>query len=703
MLPSNMPLFYDDSSSSALSRDTVLEPIRPLTANPAKISRTRSIGNTWRRRRKSLVLHLGDGYVREQQENAHKSAMDDETSPADMHHDHDTAAKPGMTMTGKIRRASMSLMRGIIHHRDRRSSEPGSSQATASPENIHQQRQTTSHGHGTWRKLRSVTSFNKHSTPLETIYSPLRANFDNAPAHQNGIEPPIIPAGGAAAKAAAAIQNEFLAYHRDEWMEHWLYDDVESGIGIAMTTTPEETGLSDNMAGDLSICKVDFIAQLPSELAIQVLAHLDAANLAAAARVSKGWNQVVRDQYIWRQSFLREKTSAFAIGKVVEAGKGLGVPPIRPGNDWRKIYRARHELDKKWRDGHRARAVYLNGHIDSIYCLQFDESKIITGSRDKTLRIWDMHTFECRLVIGPAEVVNDMSILFDVNGRPVHYASTPESDRAHESVPATVSFPIHHKASVLCLQYDETMLVTGSSDSTCIVYSIKAGYRPIRRLQHHTAAVLDLAFDDKHIVTCSKDITICVWDRNTGTLLKQLKGHTGPVNAVQLRGNTIVSCSGDFRVMLWNLDSGKVVREFLGHTKGLACSQFSEDGRYIASAGSDKVIRVWDAVTGDCIHELPAHENLVRSLHIDSVSGRLISGSYDTDIKVFDMETGRGLLDFPKWHESWVLSAKSDYRRIVSTGQDPKILIQDFGASIQDISMLESVPQEDVAKRAGFL
>jgi F-box and WD-40 domain protein 1/11 len=226
------------------------------------------------------------------------------------------------------------------------------------------------------------------------------------------------------------------------------------------------------------------------------------------------------------------------------------------------------------------------------------------------------------------------------------------------------------------------------------MYSINDGYQPIRKLQHHSAAILDLAFDDVHVVTCSKDATICVWDRQTGAMIKQLRGHSGPVNAVQMRGNTIVSCSGDFRVKLWNIDTGKNIREFIGHTKGLACSQFSNDARYIASAGNDKIIRIWDARTGECLKKINAHENLVRSLHIDSVSGRLVSGSYDQDIKVFDMESGRLLLDFPKWHSSWVLGAKSDYRRIISTGQDPKILIMDFGIDVEGIELLESGRKE---------
>lgn len=328
--------------------------------------------------------------------------------------------------------------------------------------------------------------------------------------------------------------------------------------------------------------------------------------------------------------------------------------------------------------------------------------KIITGSRDKTIRVWDMHTLECRLVIGPPEIVQKPEVLVDDDGEPVHYAASSDSQKGAVSMPTPVSFAEHHKASILCLQYDDEILVTGSSDATCIVYDIRAGYRPIRRLRHHEAAVLDLAFDDKHIVTCSKDVSICVWDRETGTLLRQLRGHTGPVNAVQMRGNTIVSCSGDFLVKLWNIDTGKNIREFAGHTKGLACSQFSEDGRYVASAGNDKVIRIWDANTGECVREMRAHDGLVRSLHIDSVSGRLVSGSYDTDIKVWDMETGHQLLDFPRWHASWVLSAKSDYRRIVSTGQDPKILIMDFGADVDGIGMLES-SDRSAHVNAGFI
>ncbi|KAK4123047.1 WD40 repeat-like protein [Parathielavia appendiculata] len=714
--------------------------------------RSVSVSLPWRQRPKSAFLasSADAGYSDLSTLSLEKSKSHASGSQQDTYLAPSSSKQSHYNFKRMLRRASISLKSGVKGFVQRRTSVPAATTfdsdghparpqfSSASP---HVPRPTTSQS--TWHRLRQATSFHRHSRVLYTGYDDHRFDNDLFPIESPTLpvpgsreQPPIIPRNtGAAARQAAAIAcNGLHAYDvmdgpfpRPGWLAEHALDDHESGIGIALTSSEMEAYVpGDEVDSDVdvdtglkrdetAIIKIDFIAQLPMELAIQILAFLDAPTLNMASRVCSGWYNVIRNQHIWRESFLREKTTTYATSGPVKPGTGLGVPPVQPTNDWKEIYRVKTELDRRWKEG-KARPVYLNGHTDSIYCLQFDESKIITGSRDRTIRVWDMHTFACKLIIGPPEIVNDSSfnLLYDEHNNPVHYATIPDIDgsankdglprpplRAYHSIPALYAPPMHHKASILCLQYDDRILVTGSSDSTCIIYSLAAGYRPVRRLRHHSAAVLDLVFDDKHIVTCSKDVSICVWDRATGALLRQLRGHSGPVNAVQMRGNTIVSCSGDFRVKLWNIDTGKNIREFLGHKKGLACSQFSEDGRYIASAGNDKVIRIWDANTGECVREMEAHENLVRSLHVDSVSGRLVSGSYDSDIKVWDMETGQPLLDFPKWHSSWVLSAKSDYRRIVSSGQDPKILILDFGAGVKGIEMLESAPSPSRAGAPG--
>ena len=248
---------------------------------------------------------------------------------------------------------------------------------------------------------------------------------------------------------------------------------------------------------------------------------------------------------------------------------------------------------------------------------------------------------------------------------------------------------MYHVGSILCLQYDNELMVTGSSDHTCIMWDIKAGWSPIRRLRHHTAGVLDICFDDKHIVSCSKDTAICLWDRGTGDFIRSLSGHRGPVNAVQLRGDLVVSASGDGVAKLWNLTSGLCIKEFPSKDRGMACVEFSPDSRTILAGGNDQVIYQFDANTGELVRELRGHTGLVRSLHLDSANGRIVSGSYDASVRAYDLRTGHKIVHFPAWTTSWMLSAKADYRRIVATSQDSRVVIMDFGYQLPDVEMLE--------------
>lgn len=377
-------------------------------------------------------------------------------------------------------------------------------------------------------------------------------------------------------------------------------------------------------------------------------------------------------------------------------GSGLGAGPglgrTVPRQEWKSMWRARKALQQRWIDGHAA-AIYLEGHTDSVYCVQFDEDKILTGSRDRTVRIWDARTYECIKVLGvpsrgAGSAVPPLPVdVADRGQRP--FAKVFSSRSSVEPERTAPWLFMYHNGSILCLQYDDKIMITGSSDCTLIIWDVKAGYRPVRRLIEHTAGVLDVRFDEKHIVSCSKDATVCLWDQKTGELLKKLSGHRGPVNAVQLRGNLVVSASGDGIAKLWNLTSGLCVKEFPSKDRGMACVEFSPDSRTILAGGNDQVIYQFDTSTGELVREMKGHEGLVRSLHLDSASGRVVSGSYDTSVKAYDMRSGETIVNFTKWTSSWILSAKADYRRIIATSQDSRAVIMDFGYQLPGIESLE--------------
>lgn len=307
------------------------------------------------------------------------------------------------------------------------------------------------------------------------------------------------------------------------------------------------------------------------------------------------------------------------------------------------------------------------------------------------MRIWDAHTYECVRVLGALKHTTNIQLeeplinQAERGQKPTRSIVAPQ--KPTDPVPEVDL--IHHDGSILCLQFDKTMMVTGSSDKTLVVWDITNDYKPIRRLRYHSAGVLDVCFDEKHIISCSKDTTMCIWDRNTGDLLRVLKGHRGPVNAVQLRGNLVVSASGDGVAKLWNVSTGACIKEFPSKDRGMACVEFSPDSRIILAGGNDQLIYQFDANTGELIRELKGHTGLVRSLYLDHPNERVVSGSYDTSIKAYDVKTGKMICDFTGWTTSWMLSAKADYRRIVATSQDSRAVVMDFGYDLPGIELLE--------------
>ena len=153
-------------------------------------------------------------------------------------------------------------------------------------------------GHSGWNKFRRASNPRHHEPSafgLDLTLEPLpmaqrQIHTSHVPIPGTGSEPPIIPPHtGAAAKAAAALQNQWLRTTSEE------SNDRESGIGITISAPGFELGAADSgVLLDPYISRVDFITTLPSELAIHVLSLLDAAALTKVARVSRSWHRVCR-------------------------------------------------------------------------------------------------------------------------------------------------------------------------------------------------------------------------------------------------------------------------------------------------------------------------------------------------------------------------------------------------------------------------
>ena len=297
--------------------------------------------------------------------------------------------------------------------------------------------------------------------------------------------------------------------------------------------------------------------------------------------------------------------------------------------NWIHLYKQRQKLEQNWTKG-RYTTFQLphpsfpqEAHTECVYTIQFFGRWLVSGSRDKTLRIWDLETRRLR-------------------GKPL----------------------TGHSQSVLCLQFDpsenEDVIISGSSDSSVIIWRFSTGQRLHEIPGAHEESVLNLRFDYRYLVTCSKDRRIKIWNRkhlvatdkdypdlkqtsqvrvpayivNTSdmepsllearmangqiralkpyTLLLTLEGHHAAVNAIQINGDLIVSASGDRNIKIWNAKDGRLLRTLQGHQKGIACVQF--DSKRIVSGSSDNTVRIYDPLTSAEVAELKGHTNLVRTV-----------------------------------------------------------------------------------------
>ncbi|KAI9270056.1 WD40-repeat-containing domain protein [Helicostylum pulchrum] len=270
--------------------------------------------------------------------------------------------------------------------------------------------------------------------------------------------------------------------------------------------------------------------------------------------------------------------------------------------NWKRLYRNRHDIEQRWIQGDFKLRIFppescpkSDLHGEGIYCLQFDKEKYVTGSRDHTIKIWDM-SGKCKQTLRG------------------------------------------HSGSVLCLQYDATSIISGSSDSNIMITSIDSGF-VIRTLRGHQDSVLSLRLvNDDQIISCSKDRSLRLWNRETGECVRVFLGHRAAVNAVQWKDKRVVSASGDRTICIWDLDTGKCLKRLVSHSRGVACVEF--DGTHIVSGSSDKTIKVWNAETGDCLFTLAGHVHLVRTVQIDSVANRIVSGCYNGNLKMWNLQDG---------------------------------------------------------------
>ena len=348
----------------------------------------------------------------------------------------------------------------------------------------------------------------------------------------------------------------------------------------------------------------------------------------------------------------------------------------------------------------------LEGHTDVVSRVRFsaNQSNFLTVSWDRTLRIWDAATGDCRHTlkghrhpIRDAAFSNDglMVASWDDEHARIWEAQTGQQilERQNEpfrrfvflpdgqSVASKVregsvhiwnfkaaggqhtfedvrSRPLHSTFSP-----DGSLLAFSLVNKTVEIFDVKTGKRK-QTLKGHSDLVRQACFspDGLHLASASCDTTLNIWSVDAKEPQESLQGHLDAISEIAISPDEslVASASLDETIRTWNIKTGECQRTFKGHPSSNSCEAFSSDGLIgdansisciafsldsseIASGSMGGEIRVWNVGTGECKQTLQNRfpgEEILVAIAFSSDGSTILIGLHDGLVNIWDVKTG---------------------------------------------------------------
>ncbi len=315
----------------------------------------------------------------------------------------------------------------------------------------------------------------------------------------------------------------------------------------------------------------------------------------------------------------------------------------------------------------------LEGHTDSVKCVAIiaKEHLCVSGSNDNNLRLWNIHTGNCILEMkGHTDKINCVAVTengFCVSGSDdqtirLWNLNTGECIRIIEG----------HTDRVNCIvQLESELFISGSDDNTLRVWNITTGNCVQVMKEHKGHIKCIITTKDKLCISGSADKKVIVWNPYTGKVLHKLVGHNGPVNCITVSEKGLyISGSDDCTIRVWDSCTGKCIQKIAGHKRAIKCITTAIDNLFV-SGSEDNTIKVWDLDIYKCIYTINGFTNRINCIAVTD-NGLCISGSHDKTIRIWDRYTEKNLRSFEG--HTGAVRCVAVYKNFLISGSDDKTI-----------------------------
>jgi len=242
------------------------------------------------------------------------------------------------------------------------------------------------------------------------------------------------------------------------------------------------------------------------------------------------------------------------------------------------------------------------GHKGAVWCARLDPKalKAVTGSADYSVKVWDSVTGNELHSLKHDHIVKGVD--FNPDGSKIVTGTRAKMVRIFDlgAIDKDPQVLAGHTGAVNQVLYngDTNSLVTGAEDKTVRVWDTRSGDVTHMLNFEDSVSSIELSKDEK-TWTIGHHESVSIYDAQTFALVKTFDVKT-PVYTVALSPDksTFVAGGQDFCIHVFDYASGEETSVFKGHHGPVHSIEFSPDGQVYASGSDDSTVRLWQTNVG---------------------------------------------------------------------------------------------------------
>ncbi|CAB4432173.1 unnamed protein product [Rhizophagus irregularis] len=403
-------------------------------------------------------------------------------------------------------------------------------------------------------------------------------------------------------------------------------------LSLVEECDPHEIFTLQQVLESKGLGRFDIIGALPPELAVKIFAFLNGKELCTCREVCKTWMNITNESTIWRLKCLE----LLYVNKGITAAQNLNIPK----EGWKKLYQKQYRREINWNNGQVQTIKFLRDHTERVTDAKLKENILVTGSADRTVRIWNIETGECiRTLCG-----NSFSC---------------------------VDFLI-----------EEKIVAASTFFRASFIWNMETGDL-IRELKGHVSAVRCISLSRSYVASCAFDGSLIVWNWKTGEKITTILAEA---TAIRIFNNTVLSHSNS-SIKAFDILNGNCIFSTAFNEGQLGWSYVQN---YLSSKSAEESTNEFPDQIVLSLNILNTLRNYSNSLHnFDTRRGRMVCASNQQSSDILQLillnDTGRPKeIVYPKGTSTDILNKEIfrtlsiDHRRIIIGCLSGTIAILDF-------------------------